>query len=369
MKKILEVSCNGLTNGGVQHVIMNIVSELKDDFRFDIVVFNEGPEYFDEKFLSYGGQIFRIVNKKKIFNLDIDAYIRGPRIFYNIYKILKNNGPYEAIHCHNYFESFFCLLAAKKAGVKTRIIHSHNDASYIKFSKIQTIYQNLLRRGILKNATDFIGCSKNACKYLFGSKCKAITIYNGIDLKKFQNYNNKDYNPEDKIKLLHVGNFSEQKNQMFLIDVMEELKNQKVNFELTLIGGGNNIYYNKVLDRIKEKKLSDSVKILPANSNIPLEMNSADLFLFPSNYEGLGIVLIEAQSTGLHCLVSKAIPLEADLGNIEYIAKMDVLEWSKAIYDIFKKGKKRINVDMTTYDMKKIALKYKELYENINNNK
>ena len=366
MKKILEISCGGLENGGVQHVIMNIVSNLKDDFQFDIIVFSKGPDFFDEQFFSYGGKIFRIPNKKRVFGLDIDAYFRGPRIFFNTYKILKNNGPYDVIHCHNYFESFFCLLAAKITGVKTRIVHSHNDASFIKFSVIQKIYQRILRKLILKNATNFIGCSKKACNYLFGNNCKAITIYNGIDLEKFKNIGNLDYISNNKIHLLHVGNFSEQKNQIFLIDVMNELKAKKIDFELKLVGGGNSTYREKVINKIKEKSLNDCIKVLPSDSNIPQEMNNADLFLFPSNYEGLGIVLIEAQATGLHCLVSKSIPVEADLGNIEFIDELDVLKWSEKIYNIVKKGQKRINVNMDTYDIKKIAKVYKKLYEKNN---
>lgn len=362
MRKILEVSCSGLENGGVQHVIMNIVSNLKDDFQFDIIVFCKGPDSFDKEFLSYGGKIYRIPNKKKIFGLDIDEYFRGPRIFFNTYKILKRNGPYEAIHCHNYFESFFCLLAAKFAGIKTRIVHSHNDASFIKFSKIKKIYQGILRKLILKTATDFIGCSKKACEYLYGNKCDAITIYNGIDLAKFKNVNNKDYLANKKICLLHVGNFSEQKNQLFLIDVMKNLKIKKADFELTLIGGGNEEYREKVISKIKENNLCKNIKLLPSNSNISYEMNNSDLFLFPSNYEGLGIVLIEAQATGLHCLVSQAIPPEANLGNIEFINELDAIRWSEAIYNIVKQGQKRIDVNMSSYNIRKIAKTYKKLY-------
>ena len=89
MKKVLEISCSGLENGGVQHVIMDIISNLKNDFQFDIIVFSNGPDFFDEQFLNSGGTIFRIPNKKKIWGLDIDAYFRGPRIFFKTYKILK----------------------------------------------------------------------------------------------------------------------------------------------------------------------------------------------------------------------------------------------------------------------------------------
>ena len=91
MEKILEVSCNGLTNGGVQKVIMNIVRNLHDAYTFDIVVFNNEKEFFDEEFESYGGKIFRLPHKKVFKKKDIDFYFRGFRIFWGVYKILKKN--------------------------------------------------------------------------------------------------------------------------------------------------------------------------------------------------------------------------------------------------------------------------------------
>lgn len=362
MKKVLHVSCNGLTNGGVQQVIMNIVHELSDTYRFDILVFTNGPEYYDEEFKSYGGKIYRTPHQTKINGKEIDFYYRGLRIIKSTYKILKNNGPYAAIHCHNYFESALCLIAAKLAGVQIRIVHSHNDLTAVPYSKsrcmIQRVYQSIINR----LATNKIGCSKQALSYLFGDHTGYV-INNGIQLDKFINNDFQDYFKVEKnhISLLHVGNFSPQKNQKFLVEIAKNLKNKRIPFHLTMIGGRTD-YQNTVEELINIYKLNDYITILPPDTDIPLTMYANDLFLFPSKYEGLGIVLIEAQATGLHCMVSNAIPEEADLGNIEYINNFDVVKWANKITLYYKQDMKRKYVDMSRYDIHLIVEKYKKIY-------
>lgn len=362
MEKILEVSCNGLTNGGVQQVIMNIVRNLSNDFIFDVLVFTKEKEYFDDEFLSYGGNIFRIPHKSKKNGKEIDFYYRGIKIIIGTYKILKNNGPYRAIHCHNYFESALCIIAAKMAGVKIRIVHSHNDLSVVKYSKTRKMLQKVYKCIINKFATKKVGCSQAALKYLFGNRNDGIVINNAIDLEKF-NVEKLSIEPTNSkgLRLLHVGNFSSQKNQTFLIEIAAKLKRNKFPFNLTLVGG-KTPYLDIVKELIRKYELEKEINILPQDSNIPYEMYNADLFLFPSKYEGLGIVLIEAQAVGLHCLVSDAIPPEADLGNIEFIHSYLIDEWVDRIKELhLYKGKKKF-VDMSTYDIKNIIKIYKNLY-------
>lgn len=362
--KILEVSCSGLENGGVQHVIMNIVSALHEDYTFDALVFTNGPDYFDGDFCAFGGQIFRIPNKQFPFRRNLDSYIRGPRIFFGTLKILREHGPYSAIHCHNYFESAFCLLAAKAAGVKARIAHSHNDASNVTFSKPRAIKQRLLQPIVNQCATIRIGCSRNASDYLFGKDMPATTVLNGIDLRPFASgRQNSGYKAGKQIRLLHVGNFNVQKNQLFLVDLMGELRKRNLNFRLTMVGGGDESYRNLVVRRIQEEGLQDWITILPHDSDIPEQMRRADLFLFPSLFEGLGIVLIEAQASGLHSLVSGNVPPEADLGNIRYLASLDVPLWADAVQEIIQRGQPRVFVDMEKYDIQNVAEDYRRIYQ------
>lgn len=363
MDKILEVSCNGLTNGGVQQVIMSIVRNLASELTFDILVFTDEEEYYDKEFLSYGGKIFRLPHKAKVNGKEVDFYYRWMKILFGTYKILKRNGPYKAIHCHNYFESSMCLLAARMAGVKIRIVHSHNDLSVVSYSRKRRAFQDIYKKIINKVATQKVGCSQAALNYLFGDDKKGKVIYNAIDLERFKIENVEIGKTLDKarINLLHVGNFSSQKNQLFLIEIAKELRNRSLDFRLTLVGGKTQ-YYNKVLNAINEEKLGKYIEILPQNTDIPTEMYRNDLFLFPSSYEGLGIVLIEAQAMGLHCLVSDAIPIEANLGNIEYVHNMEVNCWVDSIEQCVQQGVTRKVVDMSDYDIKNVVKKYRELY-------
>lgn len=361
--KILQVSCNGLTNGGVQQVIMTIVSNLSDKYTFDVVCFLEGPEFYDKKFKSYGGKIFRIPNKKheKFGNRDVDVYFRQFRIIRGVYRILKDNGPYKAIHCHNYQESALCLIAAKLAGVKIRIVHSHNDMTSVNYSKSRKILFNVYKKILNRLVTKRVACSQPAAEYLFGEN-KAEIIFNAIDMNKFSPEKYLPVEPHSELRILHVGISCGQKNQKFIIKVLEKLKKRGVNFHMTFIGSAlapnEPDYLNELKHLADETGLTQNITFLPHDSDVPEYMHKSDCFIFPSKFEGLGIVVVEAQAMGLHCIVSTAVPKEADLGNVEYIEGYNADEWAEAL----KKSEKRF-VDMSAYSIQNVLKKYVNLYD------
>lgn len=363
MKRVLEVSCNGMYNGGVQHVIMEITRNLSRKYNIDVLVFTKGPDYFDKEFQSYGGKIFRLPDKQNKLR-KITWYFDGLRIYRGTLKILRENGPYDVIHCHNYFKSAYCLMAAKKAGVPVRIVHSHNDFSNVSYFFTRKILWFIERRIMNRYSTDRIGCSRAAADFLFGRNVSSDVIYNGIDIRRFDDNNDlAPYIANTRIRLLHVGNFSPQKNQLLLADIGNALKCLNIDFVMTLVGGDSE-YKNEVQSRVSELGLNDKFVFLPQNSDIPELMGESDLFLFPSAYEGLGIVVIEAQASGLHCIVSKAVPEEADLGNIEYIDSKDPMVWAKKIEQKVKSGQERVYVNMDSYDISKVITNYEKIYEN-----
>lgn len=368
-KKILLVSCDGLGNGGVQAVMMNIVRTLNKEIKFDVLVFTDEVRYHEAEFKNYGGEIFRIPNYKgsRSVRKRLDYYVRFFRIYRNMITILNNNGPYDAIHCNNYFESGICLLAAKKVGIPIRISHSHSvqDPNEHK-NFLRKYYDLFLKLLIEKNATIKIGCSLNACKYLFFNWQNSLVIRNGIDLQKFNplNYNNKIV--RNGIRFIHIGSFSENKNQVFVVKVFSLIKDKLSGAELVLIGWGE--YFNKINEAIVKEKVQDCVKILPHDSNIALELFQADYMLFPSKYEGLGMVLIEAQAMGVKCFVSTGVQKEADLGLCNFISlNKNAEEWADIIFQKIKNdNKERRYVDMISYDMQQVRQEYRKIYGVLN---
>lgn len=369
MKRVLEVAYPALNNSGVPAVIMGIVRELYNDFKFDVLVFRKDTGYFKDEFLSYGGNIYTIScdkKKNKIYNV-LEKITRPFKIYYGTKRILKKNN-YDAIHCHNAWDAGWCLLAAKKLNIKTRIIHSHSTTNSCKNdSFFAKLYHKVMRKIILYNNCIKIGCSKAASDNLYGENKGDLVILNAVDINKFsyKKITNKTI-LKDSPRFVFVGRFAEQKNPIFLLNVFNEILNFIPNATLNMIGFGP--LEEDILKKINEYKIMDKVKILSHSSDIPEVFCNSDFFLFPSLYEGFGIVLIEAQCMGLHCFASDVIPRESDLGLCEYYSlNKDSNYWAKKIVEHIKKGKNDkifpSKECIEKYSWKNIAQQYKKIYE------
>lgn len=335
-KRVLLIAFNDLGHGGIQGVMMTIVRGLAKEVDFDIVVFKDEESYYDREFENYG-KIFRIpiYSGKNRLLRKVVTLLKYRYIEKKIYNILIENGPYDVVHSHAFFDSAPCMMAAKRAGVPIRITHSHNSGVARKKKNliqiIENIQRNRARRIIRENATVMIGCSRKAGDYLFGEE-NGIVIYNSIDCKKFdpQKYSCSKNNL--KKRLLQVGNFCQQKNQLYTIDIVNELARMDENFTMTMIGQDSD-YKNKVIEKINTLGLQKYIEFLPHNSNIAEEMSKANCFVFPSLFEGFPLVLMEAQSMGLKCFVSNTITQESNLGLLEFLdIKNSPKVWADALY-------------------------------------
>lgn len=361
MKKILHISCGGLGNGGISTVIFSIVESLYKEFEFDCVVFKRHCER-EEKFLNYG-KLYRINTYNDDGKRHIFEIITRPfRMYYHIYKLCRKN-KYDVIHCHNNHDEWICLAAAKAAGVSIRIAHSHNTISNKESNSI--IYKKTLQANrffIKKFATDFIGCSKAACEDFFG-KLDYKVICNSVDLEKYKIHSSKSH---PNINFIHVGRYTYQKNQTFIIEIFKYIYKVLPNARLNLIGFGED--KEKLEKIIISNKLSNVVKLIPGNKgDITKYYDYADYMIFPSNYEGFGIVLIEAQAKGIPCFVSDVIQSEADAGLLTFISlSKSAKEWADIILDYIHNepsiNYEELNKKLGKYDKLVIAEQYKELY-------
>jgi glycosyltransferase involved in cell wall biosynthesis len=230
------------------------------------------------------------------------------------------------VHSHINENSSFVLRAAKRAGVPCRIAHSHLSNLGIDMKLPFRIYARLSMKD---NPNRYFACSKNAGQWLFGkeiSASKALTVLNNavnVDNFKYDNEIRNQIRDElkagNKLVLGHVGRFNKQKNHAFLIDVFKAVHDQCPESMLVLVGEG---YLQQAIEKkVANLGLSSHVRFLGVRGDISNLMQGMDLFLFPSLFEGLPVVLVEAQAAGLKCVVSDAITKETDVtGRLQFIS-------------------------------------------------
>ena len=317
--------------GGIESVIMNYYREIdRTLLQFDFLCNTEEVAY-EEEIKKMGGTIYKITSRSK----NATQYYKELNQFFK-----ENSNKYNTIWVN------VCSLAnidylkyAKKYGIKYRIIHCHNSQNMD--SKARKILHILNRNRLEKYATDYWTCSNNASKWFYNKKIlkkhSVVYIKNAIDFQKFKfddnirNKYRKDFNVEGKLVLGNIGRFHFQKNQLFVLDVFKIIHEKEKNSVLLLIGDGED--RNKIEEKINQLELNESVKLLGVRDDVEKIMQAMDILLFPSLFEGLPLVLIEAQANGLKIFASDSISKEVQIGkNIVFMSLNDKPEkWADSI--------------------------------------
>lgn len=370
--KILQVSCGGLGNGGVQAVIMNICRNMPE-VQFDILLFTSERRHYDDEFESLGGNIYRIPNYEGLnkFRKKLDFYIRFIRIFTGTYTILKEKGPYDAIHCHNDLESGICNLAAYFAGVKVRISHAHTaNNKYSKKNIIGYAYKKILQMLMNLSSNIKISCTKEALISIFGEKYlkkrNSFIISNPIDTTKFRK--TQLYSESIKrLNIVHVGRYCENKNQILLIEILPYILSEFPDAVLQLIGFGEE-YKKQLQNKAISLGVESRVEFLPSDSDVKAVLEEASLFIFPSINEGFGIALLEAQAMEVPCLVSDSVPKDVDCGLCKFLSLSEKREvWAEEAVNIIKNihSLKLDRAKLNSLDIKNYVSKMKSIYEGV----
>lgn len=372
-KRVLFVAYNAFNRGGIQNVVMNIVKNLSNEYTFDLLCFQEDNGELENEFLSYGGKVIKYqayYSGKNNFRKRVDYYLRGISLFSYTLKAIRENGPYQAIHCNNAKESGICLLAARMKKIPVRIAHSHtnfpNSENLIR-RMLDCFYDKLIKR----NATNLVGCSQEAADNMFGKNNeKILVINNGVDMEKF---NPKRFSVSTRtdgtLRLLQIATFSSNKNQIFSLRILEAILKKGVNATITFVGRASDVEAEKYLDYIKtyveENKLSRLVTFLPSDYDIPRIIAENDIVLVPSKCEGFPLVPIEAQAMGKCCYVSDTVTNTVNCGGCKFLPLGAGVEvWAKAIVNDFLESANRNNeFNCTPFDWSNLAQKYKELYQ------
>ena len=332
-----------MNRGGLETMLMNYYRKLdKTKIQFDFMTNRLERGHYDDEIESLGGKIYRL-SPIKPGNYN--------KYFKELDEFFKEHKEYKVVHSHINENSGFVLKAAKKAGIECRIAHSHLSDLKLDYKYPFRVYA---RRNLKGNVSDYFACSQRAGEWLFGkeisSSGKVTVLNNAVDTEKFKI--NKDIRDkvrmelgiEDKKVIGHVGRFNPQKNHEFLIDVFNEVYKKDKGTVLLLIGDG--YLKEKIEDKVKKLNLEQGVKFLGVREDIPELMQGMDLFLFPSQFEGLAVVMVEAQAAGLKVITSTGVTKESDItNNVEFIDLSKGAEyWADIVLNSDFKKKDDINL-------------------------
>lgn len=305
IRRILQVSYD-MSQGGAETLIMNIYRHIdRNKVQFDFLLHGENKTAYEDEILSLGGRIYRIPRFLGYNKLSYDR---------NLKRFLTEHREYEIIHDHLMDSATETFRIAKKMGLKT-IAHSH-IAQY--GSSVDSMIRFFFRKNICKVSDYRFACSREAGEWFYRNKADFAILRNGIETERFAFSSSMRKKTRNKLGLADtdfvigtIGRCVEQKNQRRAVEVFNDFCKENINAKLVIVGEGP---LRKHLEQqVKNLGIDDKVVFTGTLTNTNEVYSSFDCFLFPSLYEGLGIVLVEAQANGLPCVISSTIPREVDL--------------------------------------------------------
>ena len=370
--KVLIVA-GAMNVGGIENQLMHLLRQAdKDQYQIDFTTTENHPFYHDEM-LALGAQCIRIPKTEGIHFL---RYCR------TLYRIMRE-GKYDIVHSHELFHSGMVLLTARLAGVKHRFVHAHNwsdgDGSGRKRSWKRSVYNHVMQRLIQWNATDFVACSTLAGKFLYGEKVTKQPnyhlVFNSVDtskfIKKYDQIESGEFCEDGWINVFQVGRFTPVKNQLFTCEIAKVLKARGKKIRILCAGNVGGYYEDAVAAKIKEYDIEEQMLLLGIRKDIDVLMRKSAAFLLPSLYEGMPLVLIEAQASGLPCVTADTYSREVDfnIGTVNWLNLEDgVFAWADAVERAVQnqRAAKADVVDAIErggFDSRVFAKKICELYE------
>lgn len=288
--------------GGLETMIMNYYRNIdRSKVQFDFLTHRQERWDYDDEIEKLGGKIYRLPR----LNPFSPSYLKALDGFF------KEHKEYKIVHCHQDCLSGIPLKYAKKNGVPFTIAHSHN-ANQDK--NLKYLVKLIAKKNICKYSDHLFACGKEAGEWMFKTSDFEI-LNNAIDTKRYIYNEEKSLEMKEKLGVTdkfvigHVGRFRFQKNHSFIIDIFKEVCKKEPNSTLLLVGDGP--LEEEIKKKVDDLGLLDKVKFLGARDDVNDLMQAMDIFILPSLYEGFGIVLIEAQASGLKCVISDSIPTDA----------------------------------------------------------
>jgi glycosyltransferase EpsF len=334
--RILHVT-GAMNRGGAETMLMDIYRHLdRESFQFDFLINVKKAQPhpagdFDEEIRALGGRLSYITAQGEN---GLIGYIRDFR------RIVEEQGGYDIIHAHMDTRNGVIALAARRAGQRAVIAHSHSSAltgGHGLLNRLLCPVQKLL---IHRYATHHWACSRLAGGFLFPRQ-DYVVIHNAVDTQAFTGV---DAETAARVRreigagkqtlvISNIASVSETKNQRFFVEIGTRLQQAGSDFIILLVGRAEGAYADALREQLASAGLTERVRLLGLRTDIPALLAASDLFVMPSIFEGLPVASIEAQAAGVPCLFSTGITRELDmeLGLTTFLPLDNAQLWVDAI--------------------------------------
>lgn len=331
--------------GGIETMLMNYYRNIdRSKVQFDFLIHCDYKSYYEEEIERMGGKLYHIPSYHP---KSLVKHKKALKAFF------KEHREYKVVHCHIMFYGLYVLKAAKKAGVPMRIAHAHTASKFYKLNATLP-FRVYTRFHFQRQFTHVYACSPEAAEYVAPGKpyiiCKNAINVSGLTFsEEIRNAVRSELGVDDGALLLgHVGRFAPEKNHAFILDTFKELLKVRGNSKLLLVGGG------KLFDEIKAKAkaldIEDKVIFTGVRKDINRLLCAMDVFVFPSKFEGFGMVAVEAQVTDLPCIISNVVPPSAIITDKVKVMTLEegAAAWAKELGVTDHKTPRRNNQKLMT---------------------
>lgn len=370
-RKILLTGSDNFGKGGRSVIGWNLTKPISSIYKIDFLSNHEVEASVLDNIAKRNGEI-------KICHLVGTNKITRKFRFMKSLKNMIRSEQYDIIHINadNPREAITPFLASQLAGINRFVIHAHTDMNHSD-SSVQKAIDWLLRKymSVTASRMEEVACSTQAGNYFFKDSTDFTIIENGIDLLKYRTDEAireemlKEFSiPSDRLVIGTVARMAFQKNPLFTLEILRELKKIEPNFLFVWVGDGD--METTVKQKASDYSLTDNILFLGARKDVNKILTIFDVFILPSVYEGFGIVNIEAQALGIPCLVSRAIPNTAKINSNFYFYDLNNKPdlWAKRILEIALEPEQPVNLQRFMdrgFDIRQGASKLSEIYQKL----
>ena len=327
MIRILQC-VNNMHRAGLETMLMNYYRNIdRTKVQFDFLTHRPYRSDYDDEIEALGGRIYRA---PRLYPHNYPAYFSYMRRFF------REHPEYTIVHSHIDAMSYLPLLAAKKAGVPVRIAHSHS--TYID-RDFKYLLKQYFRHKLPDVTSHRLACGEAAGRFLFKGDGFAI-VPNAIDLDSFfynletREKKRKELGLTEELVIGHIGRFAEPKNHRYLVELFSKIRKIEDNAVLVLVGTGEK--EKEIRNMVHSRNLQPAVLFLGNRADVSELYQAMDVFVMPSLFEGVPLVGIEAQASGLPCVFSDRVPQEVQISDNCLFLSLEkpVQQWAEDILEM-----------------------------------